>query len=193
MDKLELFYDHYKETFVVISEQIKQRNKKFILVFILLFILLLFTFKPNEYSNIIFDFINNQYSIDLSSQFSVLQTFLWLALFYETLRYSQTIVYIEREYKYIDYLEKKITKISKETLNREGGDYSKNFKPISIFTNGCYKYFFPLFSLIVSSLKIKSEYSVQNMLYFLIIDTIIFIVYFILWIVHSFYVIKYDK
>ena len=97
MDKLELFYDHYKETFVVISEQIKQRNKKFILVFILLFILLLFTFKPNEYSNIIFDFINNQYSIDLSSQFSVLQTFLWLALFYETLRYSQTIVYIERE------------------------------------------------------------------------------------------------
>ena len=193
MDNLELFYDHYKETFVVISEQIKQRDKKFVFVFILLFILLLLTFNPIEYSNIIFGFINNQYSIDLSNQFSVLQTFLWLALFYETLRYSQSIVYIEREYKYIDYLEKIITKISKETLDREGGNYSKHYKPISIFTNSCYKYFFPLFSLTVAILKIKSEYSVQNMLCFLIIDTIIFIVYFILWIVHSYYVIIYDK
>lgn len=125
MDNLELFYDHYKETFVVISEQTKQRDKKFVLVFILLFILLLFTFNPIEYSNIIFNFINEQYLLDLSNQFSVIQTFLWLALFYETLRYSQSMVYIEREYKYIDYLEEQITELSKITFNREGKDYTK--------------------------------------------------------------------
>lgn len=192
MDKIDLLYDNYKETFVIISEQIQQRNKKFVLVFILLFILLLFTFNPTEYSNIIFNFIKNQYSIDLSSQFSVLQTFLWLALFYETLRYSQSIVYIEREYKYIKYLEKRISKISKVKFNREGTNYSNNYQSISKFTNICYKYLFPLFSLSAASLKIKSEYSVQNIMCFLVIDTIIFIVYFLLWIVHSYYVIKYD-
>lgn len=142
MDNLELFYDHYKETFVVISEQTKQRDKKFVLVFILLFILLLFTFNSIEYSNIIFNFINEQYLLDLSNQFSVIQTFLWLALFYETLRYSQSMVYIEREYKYIDYLEEQITELSKITFNREGKDYTKNYKSISKFTNFCYKYFF---------------------------------------------------
>lgn len=81
MDNLELFYDHYKETFVVISEQTKQRDKKFVLVFILLFILLLFTFNPIEYSNIIFNFINEQYLLDLSNQFSVIQTFYGLLYF----------------------------------------------------------------------------------------------------------------
>ncbi len=192
MDNLELFYDHYKETFVVISEQTKQRDKKFVLVFILLFILLLFTFNPIEYSNIIFNFINEQYLLDLSNQFSVIQTFLWLALFYETLRYSQLMVYIEREYKYIDYLEEQITELSKITFNREGKDYTKNYKSISKFTNFCYKYFFPLFSLVVASLKIKSEYSTPNILCFLIIDTVIFVGYFILWSTHSYYVIKYD-
>lgn len=193
MNTLDLIYDHYKETFAIISEQIKQRNKRFVFTFIIAFIMLLFAFSPDEYSSLIFGFINKQYSIDLKSQFIVIQSFLWIALLYETLRYSQTIVYIEREYQHIELLETKISELSQFPFDREGQGYANNYPMISNYTNIIYKYVFPLFSTIVATLKIVSEYTHFNIWYFLIIDTVIYATYIMLWIFHSYYVFKNDK
>lgn len=193
MEQLDLIYDHYKETFVIISEQKHQRNKKFVLTFLIAFVLLLFTFNPNEYSGLIFGYIKEQYSIDLTNQFVVIQTFLWITLLYETLRYSQAVVYIEREYKYIDSLEVKISELSQFSFNREGQNYSNNFSIISNYANLIYKYLFPIFSVAVATLKIISEFKYLNIWYFLLIDTIIYIAYIFLWVFHSYFVIKNDK
>lgn len=193
MEQLDLIYDHYKETFAIISEQIKQRNKKFVFTFIIAFTLLLFTFKPNEYSNLIFGYVYEQYSIDLTDQFIVIQTFLWIALLYETLRYSQAMIYIEREYKYIASIESKISEKSGVSFNREGDNYSNDYPLISKYINLIYKYLFPSFSVAVATLKIISEYRYINIWYFLLIDTVLYIAYILLWIFHLHYVIKNDK
>lgn len=157
------------------------------------FVLLLFTFSPNEYGNLVFSYINEQYSLDLTRHFNVIQTFLWIALLYETLRYSQSLIYIEREYNYIGSLEEQLSQLTSFKFNREGQDYSDNYPVISNYTNIIYKYLFPLFSIIVATLKIKSEYKYLNTWYWLIIDTFLYIAYIYLWFFHSFYVIKNDK
>lgn len=193
MEQLDLIYDHYKETFIIISEQKHQRDKKFVLTFLIDFVILLFAFNPNEYSGLIFNYIKEQYSIDLTNQFIVIQTFLWITLLYETLRYSQAVVYVEREYKYIKSLESKISDLSQFSFNREGQDYSNNFAIISNYTNIIYKYLFPIFSVTVATFKIISEFKYLNIWYFLLIDTIIYIAYILMWVFHSYYVIKNDK
>lgn len=193
LETLDLVYDHYKETFAILSEQIKQRNKKFVFIFLISCILLLFAFSPDEYGNLVFGYIYEQYSIDLSNQFAIIQTFLWVILLYETLRYSQAFVYIEREYKYIDTLESKISELSDTSFDRESKDYDDNFSMISKYTNIIYKYLFPLFSIVVAILKIISEWVHLNIWYFSLIDTFLCIAYLLLWIFHSYYAIKNDK
>lgn len=193
METLDLIYDHYKDTFTIITKQIKQRNKKFVFIFIIAFVFLLFTFNPDGYGNLIFGYIKEQYSIDLTGYFSVIQTFLWVILLYETLRYSQSIIYIEREYQYIASLEEKISQIISYTINRESQDYSDNYSVITNYSNIIYKYLFPSFSIIVVTLKIISEYKTLNIWCFLIIDTLLYIAYILLWFFHSYYVIKNDK
>lgn len=193
MEQIDLIYDHYKETFAIISEQNKLRNKRFVFTFVIAMVLLLFTFNPVEYSGLIFGYIKEQYSIDLTNQFVVIQTFLWITLLYETLRYSQAVVYIEREYKYISSLEAHITTLSQFSFNREGQNYSNDYPIISNYANLIYKYLFPIFSVAVATLKIISEFKYLNIWYFLLIDTIIYIAYIFLWVFHSYFVIKNDK
>lgn len=105
MNILELLYDHYKDTCEKLEKQIHQRNKNFAFSFLITCVLLLFAINPAEYRDLMFEYIRTEFSIDLSSQFFVIQTLLWAVLLYETMRYSQVFANIERTYDYINALE----------------------------------------------------------------------------------------
>lgn len=193
MDKLELLYDHYKETLSLLGDKIKQRDKMFILTFILSLIHLLLAVNPDTYGGLLIYIINEKFSIDLMNYFMVIQTFLWIILIYITLRYSQAVVYIEKTYNYIHIVEKKISKIAHTSFNRESKNYLNNYPIISNITNSIYKYIFSSFAIITSIIKIKTEYKSLNVWYLLLIDTILFITYFIIWIFHTYFIINNDK
>lgn len=193
MDSLELLYDHYKDTFELLTERLKQRDKKFVFSFIISSVLVLLTFNPDEYQCIIVGYVSKQYSVDLTNQFAVLQTFLWVALLYETLRYSQAVVNIERTYVYLDSVEKRISELSSEKFDREVRDYAVNFRLASKYANFIYKYIFPVFSIVVALLKIISEFKNTSAWYFMVIDLILCIAYIVLWVFHSIFTIKTDK
>ncbi len=193
MEKLELIYDHYKETFSLLMDKIKQRDRMFVLTFILSIINLLLAVNPDTYGGLFIYIINKKYSIDLMNYFMVIQTFLWIVLIYVTMRYSQAVVYIERTYKYIHIVEKKISKIAHTSFNRESKNYLNNYPIISNIINLIYKYIFSSFAIITSIIKIKTEYKSPNVWYLLIIDTILFITYFVIWVYHIYFVITNDK
>lgn len=190
MDKLELLYDHYKETYEILTHQIKQRDKMFVLSFIFSCVALLFAFDPAEYRNLLFGYIYDQFSIDLSSQFFVLQTFLWIVLLYVTLRYSQAFVNIERTYSYLDSLERKIHELSQAEFDREGGHYARNFSLPSKYANYVYKFIFPVISVMIAVVKIISECHISAIAHLLFVDFIICFAYILLWIFHVIYVVK---
>ena len=187
MDKLELLYDHYKETYEILTHQIKQRNKMFVFSFIVSCVVLLFAFDPAEYRNLLFGYIYDQFSIDLSSQFFVLQTFLWIVLLYVTLRYSQAFVNIERTYSYLDSLERKIHELSQVDFDREGGHYARNFSLPSKYSNYIYKFIFPAVSVMIAVIKIISEYYISTTWYLFVVDSIICVAYIVLWVFHTIY------
>lgn len=195
MDKLELLYDHFKDTYTNITTKIKQRDRVFIITFILLLIQLLLVTNPYEYENLLITYIKEQYSFDLSNQIMALQTFLWVALIYSSLRYSQACVYLERTYIYISSLESKISIIANTNFDRESVDYLKSYPFISKVTNFIYRYIFATIAIAIPIFKIVSEYidfgNGKNPL--VICNSILLVFYEVIWISYIVFILKKDK
>jgi len=82
MDKIELLYDHYKETFSIIQDTLNQRNRFFIMAFLIMTLQLLFVVSPESIATLITTIIHNAYEIDISGQILVIQSLLWLILLF---------------------------------------------------------------------------------------------------------------
>lgn len=175
MDKIELLYDHYKETFLLIQENIKQRNKFFIIVFFTMLLHFLFASSPESIAAIFINIIQAHYEIDISIQNSIIQSALWLVLLYSTMRYYQTTVYIEKQYKYISSIESNIECYSQITFNRESGNYLLDYPKMNDFIDILYKWIFPIIYCGIISYKIGNEFFCQKLSFLLVLDIIIFI------------------
>lgn len=176
MEKRELLYDHYKETFEIIQNKIEKRDKYFILTFIVSITQLILAFMPDTL-NIINRFLYNQYGVDILNYFSIIQIFIWIIQIYTYLRYSQMCVEIERKYNYIHSLESRISNSIRAKFDRESKDYLNNYPLISNVTNFIYRYISFLALYIISLVKIVHEILSTSPCYLKIIDIILLILY----------------
>ncbi len=192
MDKRELLYDHYKETFEIIQNMIDKRNKYFVFCFIISFIQLILAFIPDTLY-VVKNFIYNQYSIDIKNYFAVIQIFVWIIQDYTYLKYSQMCVEIERKYNYIHSLESRISNSIKAKFDRESKDYLNKYPFISKVTNFIYRYFSAVVLIIVSFVKIIQEILLTSTLFFKITDSFLFVLYLFILFSHLFFVVKNDK
>lgn len=158
MDNKGLLYDHYKETFSLIKDSITQRNRLFMWLFSIMAIHFLFAASPESVLAIIVGIAQKRYNVDLSNQMSIIQSFLWVMLLYLTMRYYQSTVYIERQYRYIHSLEAGIANIASIKFDREGTNYLLNYPKMNDFIDFLYKWFFPLLHVAVICYKIVTEY-----------------------------------
>lgn len=184
MDKTELLYDHYKETFSIIKETIIQRNRFFIMVFFVITLQFLFATSPESISSMIIGIVQNQYEIDISNQMSIIQSFLWLILLYLTMRYYQATVYIERQYNCIYSIEADISSIEHIRFDRESGNYLSNYPKMSDFVDALYKWVFPIIYCMIICYKIVREYMTSKFNMLLVLNTILAISCFILTILY---------
>lgn len=174
MDKLELLYDHYKETFSIIKKSIDQRNRFFVMVFVIMTLQFLFAASPESISSLIICIIKSAYEVDISNQMSIVQSFLWLILLYLTMRYYQTTVYIERQYKYIHSLEKNISDLGEIQFDREGGNYLLDYPKMNDFIDILYKWIFPIIYCSIICYKIINENMVLQVTLSIMLDTVLF-------------------
>lgn len=180
MDKIELLYDHYKETFSIIKENIVQRNRFFVMVFLVVTLQFLFASSPDSVSYLIISIVQKQYKIDISNQMSIIQSFLWLILLYLTMRYYQATIYIEKQYNCIYSIEKDLSDCNKIKFDRESGNYLSNYPKMSDFVDILYKWVFPIIYCWIICYKIITEYITSKFTFLLLLNSILFISCFVL-------------
>ena len=156
--KLEILSEHYKNTFDFLQKNLKQRNRLFLYVLCILILMLFQLYTPQEASNLMSQFVSSK--LNLSEQMNMLfvQSIIWYGLLATTLKYFQSVVFIERQYNYIHQLEEQLSKEYEEkAFTREGVSYLKDYPKLLSWASCLYTIFFPVILLIISIFKIVSE------------------------------------
>lgn len=155
-----ILYDHYKDTCSTIGESVKRRDRLMLFVILALAFFALQTIFPTVSNTAVNDFLNFKFGLTLKLDLSVIGNIVWFLLLIFTLRYFQVAVFIERQYKYIHYLEEKLNhEAGKELITREGKSYLHQYPIFSDWMWLLYTVIFPLLLLGVAVGKIVSELS----------------------------------
>lgn len=174
MKKEELLYDHYKESYVLIKDSIKERNRFFILLFVVMTIQFLLAVLPDSIVSIVVTIVNDSYNIDITGQIIVIQSLLWLILLYFTMRYYQLSVYIERQYNFIHDLERRISELFNVKFDRESTNYLKFCPKMNDMIDVMYKWVFPIIYCVILCIKIFSEIRITTLGFPIIFDCVMF-------------------
>lgn len=157
MDKLELTYDHFKDSYELSKESQADRNKLFILLALIMAIQYLFIIEPDSLIITLSSWLLESFHINLIMEISVIQSFLWFILLYFTIRYYQVNTYIERQYKYIHKLEKIISIQAGIEFDRESFNYLNGYPKVLDFISIIYRVVFPVLYAIIITIKIIFE------------------------------------
>lgn len=180
MQKWELFYDHYKETFLLIKDYNKERNKFFLLVVIIVGLQLMLAIVPDSTIPLIVGMVKEVYNIDILNHFIIVQSILWIVLAYFTMRYYQSVVYIERQYNYIHKLEETISNLCEVEFDRESKNYLTFYPKMSDAIDFMYKWVFPILYCFAIMVKIYAELQTYCFRLAILFDCVIFICCFVL-------------
>lgn len=174
MDKLELYYDHYKEAFTLSKEAQKRRNRDFVILCFLEAISFLILIKPDVAFEALLDGIKYTAGTALSLSHSILQTLLWVLITYVLIRYCQDTLYVEKSYKYLNMLEKEISKLLDENFfDREGNNYLNNYPIVLNLIDLFYKMFSPILFFVINIIHIIKEWhSIEALSLALICDSL---------------------
>ena len=182
MDALEILYDHYKETFSLSKEAQSRRNKSFVVLCILEAFSFLLLIRPEKAFELILEGINKELDMTLQLSNTIIQTLLWLLIVYIMIRYIQDMLYIERQYIYLDSLEKEISNLgSVNIFAREGANYQKDYPMVLNFIDLFYKMLMPIFFALINVVRIYKEWVLSDKITIAIIcDTVLFLSIFII-------------
>lgn len=163
MDALEMLYDHYKETFSLSKEAQARRNKSFIVLCILEAFSFLLLIRPEKAFELILEGIHKELNMTLQLSNTIIQTLLWLLIVYVMIRYIQDVLYVERQYIYLDSLEKEISNLgSVNIFAREGVNYQKDYPMVLNFIDLFYKMLMPIFFALINVVRIYKEWILSD-------------------------------
>lgn len=182
MDAFEILYDHYKETFSLSKEAQSRRNKSFVVLCILEAFSFLLLIRPEKAFELILEEINKELDMTLQLSNTIIQTLLWLLIVYVMIRYIQDMLYVERQYIYLDSLEKEISNLgSVNIFAREGANYQKDYPMVLNFIDLFYKMLMPIFFALINVVRIYKEWVLSDKITIAIIcDTVLFLSIFII-------------
>lgn len=164
--KIEVLYDHYKDTCEIQRANLKVRNTAFVVVIVFLGIQLLLSYAPDTMGAAVLSFLNHEYGVDAEIQFGLIQSLIWVILLYSSMRYYQSTINIEKIYNYIHKTEERLNQAincrddSNEamiTIDREGKSYLSYYPICSDTMDIMYKWIFPVLYVVALSVKIVAE------------------------------------
>jgi len=156
--KLQILAEHYKNTFDILQDSLRKRDRLFLGVLCILIVMLFQIYTPQEASNLIVQFISDKLNIKTQINLLFIQSLIWFSLLAVTLKYFQVVITIERQYSYIHGLEKQLSnEYGQGAFTREGIAYLKDYPIFLNWASFLYTLFFPTLLLIISVAKIFSE------------------------------------
>lgn len=148
MEMVELYYDHYKDSFEQQKLYLQKRDKLTIVLFVCIILIIAFCYDANSVCENLNKLINSQVN-ELKFDLSFIKTGLFIITFWISIQYYQVVLTIEKHYKYIQDCEKCLSDSGLQ-ISREGSSYLKNYPWLSDCAHLFYNWGIPL-SLIVCS------------------------------------------
>ena len=163
--KFQVLHTHYKDTFQIIEGAIRQRAKLMRTVLIALVFGTLLAFWPSEFVDVVSQVSAKRFGVSLNPGFfvlgSIVGTIVWFVLLVAVIEYTKKVVYIERQYEYINRVEKELRRQygSKSVIfTRESGSYDKRKGGFVKQTRFSFTGLFPAILLLILTLNIGSEW-----------------------------------
>lgn len=185
-ERVQLYYDHYKESCSLRKEVQGRRNKSFVVLCILEAFSFLLMIKPGTALEILEAGINTSLETVLTFGNGTIQTLLWVLIAYVLIRYCQDTLYVERQYKYEDKLESEISGLIKYNLqkenmiSREGTYYLWEYPIVLNIIDLFYKMFMPIVFTGINIVRIVKEWQMNMISISLVCDSAIFCTIFII-------------
>lgn len=155
--KIEILYDHYKDTFVNQKDYLQKRNY-YTLISIALIALLSFQMSNPDQSSVISNEVIRRNIGDIKIDFGYINSVLTFALLWIVLMYYQINFQIERMYKYLHSIEEKLTlELKPFEISREGKTYIDHYPILSKVVHRIYSIGFPVTLVCVSIFKWVTE------------------------------------
>lgn len=176
MEKIDIQYDHYKETFKIIRDNEKERNKLFIIVIIHVLLIFLFMVKPNEIYQTINEFSKNYIQNGLYFGINAIEIFIWISTLYFSTRYFQININMDRKYIYLHSLEEQLSKSLKIKFNRESKAYEEEYPILLNIIYWTYRYIFPILYilfLIVGLILSLKNYTILKVIIGIIVSILL--------------------
>ncbi len=151
--KLEILYDHYKDTFENIKTYLQRRNYFTIVILVMVIILSFQISNPDKTSEITNELVKKNIGKVLID-FKYITSILLFALFWVVIMYYQIIFVIEKHYSYIHELEEKLNTLE---IQREGKNYLNHYPLLSWLVDKIYTILFPSALILVAITKWISE------------------------------------
>lgn len=178
---LDLYYDHYKETNQLNREAQARRNKEFIIVCMLEAISFIMIGDKEFLMELFNAVVTKELETTISFNTTILQSLSWILIAYFWVRYIQDTLYVERQYGYLNRIEKEIGHLlGKDSFNREGKYYLHEYPIILNLIDLFYKIFVPIFFTIINIAHIFSECQDERLSLAFIGDAFTFFILFIL-------------
>ena len=157
MEGNDLLYDHYKESFSLSKEAQSRRNKYFLILCLLEALSFGFLTNPQMVIELFNKGIKSYLEITLPFEIHILQTLLWVLVIYVLIRYIQDVLYIERQYGYLEKLEKEIDCIlgKRKIFCREGLAYRDEYPMVLNIITLFYKTMMPLLFTGINTVRMK--------------------------------------
>jgi hypothetical protein len=155
--KIEILYDHYKDTFENQKSYLQKRNYYTWICLGLIATLSFQMANPDESSVISTELIKKNIG-DIKIDFSYINNVLTFTLLWVVIMYYQINFLIEKTYKYIQEIEGKLTKEMKPfEISREGKTYLDHYPWLSEVVHKIYSIGFPVTLICVSVIKWITE------------------------------------
>jgi hypothetical protein len=156
--KLDVYYDHYKDTFQHQMRYIDNRNRYFLIALVLTSLLFLLIGDPKIVKEAVDSFAEKQVGKNLIFDFAYVHSFLLFGLLWVLILYFQTNLTIEKQYKYLGNLEAELSVLIEPlTISREGKFYLHTKPKFAKWVGKIYKTVFPFLIAIAVLIKLVVE------------------------------------
>lgn len=143
---MKLAYDHYKDSAAILRERERSRDRLFLFLILELAFLALATFYAGAFRILLTTISVAGIKAGFGGlPWEIVILAIWAGTFFTSLRYGQTALTVERQYKYIHKVEDELSQ--RGNLNfftREGLSYRSNYPLFSSWVRLAYQFIFPV-------------------------------------------------
>ena len=154
---LEIYYDHYKDTFTYLRGYLSSRDKIFYITLGLLVLVFFQTNNPDVTKDISINIIKKNADDNVSIDINFINSLLLFIFLSLIIKYFQLNLLIERQYKYLHSLEDKLTTTLGVKITREGKSYVDGRPFVLNVIRRIYETLFPVLLLLVLIKKFSAE------------------------------------